>query len=146
MKVEVRLDEKCEETTVVIVAKAMTDEVNELFSRLSNQYSDLLVGFRDGNAVIIDTEDIVRAYALKQRVYIVANGFECTTRLRLYQLEERLSPGDFVRISNSEIVNLRKVRDFDLSFSGSICVRFPDGTTTYVSRRYVKKIKSILGI
>ena len=51
-----------------------------------------------------------------------------------------------MRISNSEIVNLKKVRGFDLSFAGTICVSLSDGSVTYVSRRYVSKIKQVLGI
>lgn len=65
---------------------------------------------------------------------------------RLEVLEERLDRQKFVRISNSEIVNLKKVKAFDLSFAGTVCVEFMDGTVTYVSRRYVPKIKRILGI
>ena len=67
-------------------------------------------------------------------------------RLRLYEAEERLKPFRFVRISNSEIINLKKVGSFDLSFAGTICVTLTDGSKTYVSRRYVTKIKEVLGI
>lgn len=71
---------------------------------------------------------------------------EYTVRIRLYEIEERLNPGQFVRISNSEIINLKKVKNFDLSFTGTICVELVNGMTTYVSRRYVSKVKKILGI
>ena len=52
----------------------------------------------------------------------------------------------FIRISKSEIVNLKMVDSLDLSFIGTICIKLKNGTNTYVSRRYVKKIKQILGI
>lgn len=71
---------------------------------------------------------------------------EYVLRSRLYELEERLSKELFVRISNSEIVNLKKVEKFDLSLSGTICVVLQDRTVCYVSRRYVAKIKQALGI
>ena len=146
MKVEVQLDEKCEETTVTIVAKGMTDEVNELFNRLSCQCPNVITGFREDSAAIVEADRILRVYASNQKVFIVTDDGEYTARLRLYQFEERLSGNEFVRISNSEIINLKKVRDFDLSFAGSICVRFLNGDTTFVSRRYVAKIKNILGM
>ncbi|HOQ15958.1 MAG TPA: LytTR family DNA-binding domain-containing protein, partial [Defluviitaleaceae bacterium] len=67
-------------------------------------------------------------------------------RLKLYEIEERLDKNYFVRISNSEIINLRKVKSFDLSFTGTICVKLSNDTVTYVSRRRVGKVKKILGI
>lgn len=146
MRLEVKIDEKCEETTVTIVAKEMSEDVNELINRLSNQCPDLIAGFRGDSAAIVETDKIIRVYASMQKVFIVADDDEYTARLRLYQFEERLPGNEFVRISNSEIINLKKVRDFDLSFAGSICVRFANGSTTYVSRRYVAKIKKILGL
>ena len=69
-----------------------------------------------------------------------------TVRLRLYELEERLDPHTFVRISNSEILNLKKITAMDLSLTGTIRITLEDGTSTYVSRRYVKKIKDALGL
>ena len=64
----------------------------------------------------------------------------------MYELEDRLDKNSFVRISNSEIINLKKVKGFDLSFTGTICVKMKNGRVTYVSRRYVSKIKQVLGI
>ena len=62
------------------------------------------------------------------------------------QAEEKLSGRKFVRISNSEIINLNKTANFDLSFVGTIQVKLKNGDTTFVSRRYVSEIKKILGI
>ena len=146
MKVEIKIDPGRDETTVLILAKEINDEVNELFKSLSRQDSQVVVGFRDDSATVLGVEEIMRIYAAVQKVFIVTGDGEYVSKLRLYELEERLPGNIFVRTSNSEIVNLQKVRDFDLSFSGRIGVRFLDGSTTYVSRRYVAKIKKKLGL
>ncbi|MDR2182618.1 MAG: LytTR family transcriptional regulator [Clostridiales bacterium] len=146
MKVEIKIDPNCDETTVFIIAREMSDEVNELFKNLSRQNSHVVVGFKDDSATVLDAKEIIRIYAAVQKVFVVTENGEYVCRLRLYELEDRLPSNTFVRTSNSEIVNLQKVRDFDLSFSGRIGVRFLDGSTTYVSRRYVAKIRKILGL
>jgi len=146
MKVEIRIEPDINETVVLIRAKEMNGEVGELLKSLSRQDSQMIVGFSNDSATMLAAEDIVRIYAAVQKVFIVAGDGEYVSRLRLYELEERLPSNTFVRTSNSEIINLQKVRDFDLSFSGRIGVRFLDGTTTYVSRRYVAKIKKKLGL
>ncbi len=71
---------------------------------------------------------------------------EYVLRLRLYEAEERLNGKDFVRISNSEIINIKKAIKFDLSTAGTICVSLSNGNISFVSRRYVTKIKNTLGI
>ena len=80
------------------------------------------------------------------RVYAETTRGEYLLRLRLYEVETRLDSSSFVRISNSDIINLKKVNGFDLSFAGTICVTLSSGTVTYVSRRFVAKIKQLLGI
>ena len=97
-------------------------------------------------AEVLEQGEIIRIYAASGKVFAVTNRGEYTMRLRLYEVEERLNPDQFVRISNSEIINLKRVKNFDLSFTGTICVELTNGTTAFVSRRYVSKIKKILGI
>ena len=46
-----------------------------------------------------------------------------------------------MRISNGEIINLDKVTAVDLSLTGTIRMPLGEAGYSYVSRRYVKKIK-----
>lgn len=146
MQIDVKIDSSCTEPRVVIYTQSMTDEVAELVKRLSEEKPQILSGFRDDQLFIIEQENIIRIFADSGHVVAKTESGEYTVRQRLYELEERLDRNSFVRISNSEIINLKKARGFDLSLSGTICVRMTDGAETYVSRRYVSKIKAVLGI
>ena len=103
-------------------------------------------GLKDEKIEILEQTDLIRIYANSGKVYAVTDKGEYILRLRLYEIENRLPSNQFIRISNSEIINLKKVNNFDLSFTGTICVKLSNGITTYVSRRYVPKLKKILGI
>ncbi len=146
MQIEIKIDGACREPRMILITDRMTEELNDLVRRLSGQTPQMLAGFREETMEILDPAEVLRIYAASGKVYAVTERGEYTLRQRLYELEERLGGSRFARISNSEILNLGKVKNFDLSFSGTICVTLCDGSTTYVSRRYVTKIKRVLGI
>ena len=125
MQIEIKIDEKCKEPKIIVMTDKMTDEVNAIIKRLS---------------------EIYRVFAESGKVFAETNHGEYALRLRLYEAEQRLDSKTFVRISNSDIINLRKVKSFDLSFVGTICITLSNGTVTYVSRRSVAKIKQLLGM
>ncbi len=146
MKIEVKIDAACEETKVVIFTNKVTDEIQNLARRFSQDAPQVIVGFLEDEAVILSQEQMIRVFAEGGKVFAETESGRYQLRLRLYEAEERLDSKHFVRISNAEIVNLRMVRGFDLSFAGTICVRMKNDALTYVSRRYVSKIKQVLGI
>lgn len=146
MKIELKIDKDCIETKVVIIAEKMTEEISDLMQRLSNEVPQSLVGFDGESVSLLDPTEIVRVYAAVGKVFAVLNKKEYALRLRLYEVEERLSSKNFVRISNSEIINIKKAKKFDLSMAGTICVLLSNGDSSFVSRRYVTKIKKMLGI
>lgn len=146
MKIEIKVDEKCAESQIIIMTNKMTDEINEIVKRITEQLPFVLTGFQNSEATVLEPDKIIRIYAATQKVYAVTDNGEYTIRLRIYEIEERLYQLGFVRISSSEIINLKKVKGFDLSLTGTICINFRNGSTTYVSRRYVAKIKQVLGI
>ena len=146
MHVEIKIDNTCKEPKLIVVTDKMTDEINAMIRKISEESPQILSGFRNDTLEILEQSDILRLYTSAGKVFAATDKGEYTLRLRLYELEERLDKKYFVRISNSEIINLKKVKNFDLSFTGTICVSMSDGTITYVSRRYVSKIKQVLGI
>ncbi len=146
MQIEVKIDSSCIEPKVMIWTASMTEDVRIILNKLSEQTPQMISGSKDHKIEVIEQADLIRIYASSGKVFAVTHKGEYVLRLRLYEIEERLPTHQFVRISNSEIINLKKVHSFDLSFTGTICVKFVNGTITYVSRRYVSKLKKLLGI
>lgn len=145
MKIDVTLDPALEELLVKVLSPGETEELRALLARLEEP--ERLTGFRGGEAVPLEPGEVLRFYGEDKEVRAQALGGEIyTVRLRLYELEERLPRREFVRVSHSEIVNWKKVTALDLSLSGTIRVTLEGGVATYVSRRYVKRIKEVLGI
>lgn len=146
MQVEIKIDSDCKEPKIIILTDRMTDEVNAIVRKLTKEAPQMLAGFKEDTLEILEQVQISHIYTANGKVYAVNDKGEYQLRLRMYELEDRLDKNSFVRISNSEIINLKKVNNFDLSFAGTICVTLLNGTVTYVSRRYVAKIKQALGI
>ena len=146
MKIEVKIENTYKEPKVIILTDEMTDEVNEIIRKLSENTPQMIAGFQDDLLKVLDQEEIFNLFTENGRVLARTRDGVYSLRTRMYELEERLDKKNFVRISNSEIINLKKVKAFDLSLSGTILVSLLNGTVTYVSRRYVPKIKQLLGI
>ena len=146
MQVEIKIDDSYIEPKILILTAAMTEDVNLILNKLSENTPQVISGCKNEKIEVIEQEDLIRDYAGSGKVFAVTDKGEYTLRFRLYEIEKRLNHNQFVRISNSEIINLKKVNNFDLSFTGTIRVELTNGTAAYVSRRYVSKIKKILGI
>ena len=146
MKVNVQLDEKYTEPQALILTDKITDEINRAVELISGSSAQVILGFSGERLTPLDENLITRFYSFDGKVFAVVGNEEFTLKARLYELEERLAKKNFIRISNSEIVNFSKIKNFDLSLAGTITIIFKDGSKTYVSRRYVKKIKQFLGI
>lgn len=146
MQVEIKMDAAYTEPKVIVLAAEMTEEVTRLVQKLTENNPQIISGSKAERIAVLEQSEMIRIYAANSKVFAVTDSGEYTLRLRLYEVEERLDPNQFVRISSSEIVNLKKVKNFDLSFAGTICVELMNGTSSFVSRRYVSKIKKILGI
>ena len=146
MQVEIKIDSTVREPKVIVLTDRMTDEVNEIVRKISETEPTMLAGFREDTVTVLDPEEIYRIYAANGKVFAVTAKEEYSLRMRLYEAEERFRGSSFVRISNSEMINLKTVRSFDLSLAGTIRVALKNGEAAYVSRRYVGKIKEALGM
>lgn len=146
VKVEWKIDPEQTEPKIVIHVAEKTPELEALVRRLEESLPAPLMGFADEKAVPLDLGSILRFYGEEKGVSAQTAEGAFRVRERLYELEEKLDSHTFVRISQSEIVNLKQVTALDLTITGTIKMTLTGGTVCFVSRRYVKKIKEALGL
>ncbi len=146
MNVEIVIEPGRAEPKLVLYADTVTPELARLMSRLSDNAPEVIIGYIENEAFLLNRTDILRFYAQEQKVFAKIDNCEYRVKNRIYELEEMLAGTAFVRISNSEIANFSRVASLDMGLSGTITLRFKNGETTYVSRRYVEKIKQYLGL
>lgn len=139
MKVEFRRVPGAKEIRVLVEADARTAEVEALLKRL--QAPGRIAAYDERGEVLLEMGEIIRVYTQQRRVLVDSDRGCFSLRARLYELEERLDPTEFVRISNSEIVNRRRILRLDFSLTGTIRLSLKGGMETYVSRRYVSRIR-----
>ena len=60
MKIEIQIDESCDEPKIVVMTRRVTEEISEILKKLSEDPSEMPAGFRDERANIAGNE---RAFA-----------------------------------------------------------------------------------
>ena len=96
--------------------------------------------------VLLSQREIIRVFKENRKLIIQTDRGDFIAPKTLGEIESILNSTRFLRTSRSEIINLYKVSDFDFSLSGTIRVHFDNGTSTWVSRRYVRTIQNVLGL
>lgn len=148
MNIKVTIDSKYDNLEIEIKCKEMNEEVNNIINLLTNNSNiDKLVGVKDGNKYIISLKDIVAIYSNNKKIYIkTKENIEYMIKEKLYELEYLLMNKGFMRISNSEIININEIKKLDFSFGGNIKIVTKTGYFSYVSRNYLKKFKTYFKI
>lgn len=143
MKFSYFIDKNHEEEVIVYAREE--SELIENIRKLVSAENTTITGFREDEVVVINPYQAECFIVESNKVYVLTDSGKFRIRERLYQLEESL-PDYFIKINQSCICNIRKIRKFDVSVAGTLTVIFKSGYRDYVSRRNVKKVKERLGI
>lgn len=146
MKCTFDIDPKYKELEVRVCSDRETKEAKEVFRTVQDFFDRTLMAYRENEAIPINGKDIIRIFGQNKKVYVTTAEGTFLLHERLYELEEKLDSTKFLRISGSEIVNLYKIERLDTGITGTIRMYLQENMETYVSRRYVTKIKKALGI
>ena len=144
MKVELNIDKKFEETIVTISANKVNDEIQNLVNYIENK-EDYFIGVSDGKVRLLNTEDIIRVYVENRKVYVVTVEGRFIVRKKLYEVQSTLTK-DFIKISQSEIANIKYIHSLDLGLRGTIVINYKNSDISYVSGRMLKEFKMKLGL
>lgn len=144
MNIKVIIDDNYQEPQITIKTSKITEEISNIIKTLENK--QLILGIKNETLEILEQKNIIRIYTENQKVIARTTNDIYNLKLKLYELEDILDSKYFVRISKSEIINIKYVKNFDFNILGTIIINFKNNEKSYVSRRYIPKIKKTLGL
>ena len=144
MKLELNIDEKVKETLVVVSANKIDKEVQNLINYIEYS-SEYLIGIVEDKASIIDIDEIIRVYIEDRKTFVVTLKDTYVVKKKLYEGENMVTR-NFIKISQSEIANIKFIKNLDFSNTGTIVIKYKNSDISYVSRRMIKEFKLKLGI
>ncbi len=143
MKLRIVID-KDKEEQILIYSHEKTPLI-ESIERLVEDNSPKLMGYSEKGATMLYPDEIYCFISENGKTYALTEKEKLVIKSRLYVIEGRLDDG-FVRLNQSCIANISKIRRFEANIYGSLTVVFKNGYKDYVSRRQVKTVKERLGI
>ena len=146
VSIEIQIDPECHDPVILIRTNQKNQRVEDIIHAIetcADSYP-MIAGYRDNGLEMLSQRDIFRVYneARKVRIHTAGEVFE--SKKKLTWLETVLNPDRFIRISRSEIVNIRKIDRFDFSVAGTVHIIFDDGSMTWAARRYVSAIQQAI--
>ena len=144
-KVTITQIDKREEQEVVVRCHDINGEVVSIVEKLKNRDS-ILLGIKDGKTFQINVKDIFYIESVDNKTYIYLQKDVFETKLKLYELEEKLKGTKLFRCSKSMILNIAKIRSVSPSVNSRLEASLINGEKVIISRQYVGTLKKILGM
>lgn len=146
IKINTNISSEYKEASITINAPELTDEIQNIIKYVSNinTIPNQIVASKNNEIYFIDLEKVICFFSEDKYNYVRIKDGIYKIRYKLYELEDIFKQKDFIRISNSCIININQVECFDTSILGTVLVKLKDNTQEIVSKRKVSQIMKLL--
>lgn len=146
MKVNLFVSRDIKEPYADIHTNELTDNVTKAISILeSEESSDMIAAKKGSDIALLQFSDIYMFRVEDKQVNAYTQNNSYIIKKPLYQVEESLN-GDFVRISKTTIVNLKKIQRVAPSLRGMMFIELKNGLKDNISRKYLPDFKRALDL
>ena len=146
MKVNLFVSRDIEEPYADIHTNELTDNVTKAISILESDDSNDMIAVKRGlDIAFLEFDEIFMFRVEDKQVKVFTQDKEYLIKKPLYQVEEQLS-GDFVRISKTTIINLRRIERVAPSLKGMMFIELKNGLKDNISRKYLPDFKNALDL
>ncbi len=133
-----------EEEQIVIRCRTMTPDLLRMVAQLKAQ--EALVAYSGNDIHRLNPSAVYYIESVDNKTFLYLKDKVYKSRQKLYELEEALATGDFLRASKSTIVNLAKIKSVSPALSGRFEAALENGEKVIISRQYTGDLKKRLGI
>lgn len=144
MKVNLFVSRDIEEPYADIHTNELTDNITKAMSILESDDSNEMLAVKRGSDIaLLEFSEIFMFRVEDKQVNVYTENQEYIIKKPLYQVEETLT-SDFVRISKTTIVNLKKIKRVAPSLKGMMFIELKNGLKDNISRKYLSEFKRAL--
>lgn len=145
MKIFININPELSDTELTINCSGLTAETENIIAALRMVDNQLTV-IRDGEAHILDISKIAYIETVDRRTIVYTEDDCYESKLKLYEMEEKLCSIGFLRISKSCIVRLKYIRSLKADLDRRIRITLENGEQLIASRQYADELKKRLGV
>lgn len=146
MKVNLFVSRDIKEPYADIHTNELTDNVTKAISILESDVSNDMLAVKKGSDIaLLEFSEVFMFRVEDKQVKVYTENNEYQIKKPLYQVEETLT-NDFVRISKTTIVNLKKIERVAPSLRGMMFIQLKNGLKDNISRKYLPDFKNALDL
>lgn len=145
LKISININENISDTEIVINSRSLTPEIEKIIATLRILDRQLMAD-KDGESYIIDAAKIIYVESVDRKTFVYTEEDCFESKLKLYEIEEQLCQGGFLRISKSCLVQLKFIRSLKAELDRKIRLTLENGEQIIVSRQYADELKHRLGV
>ncbi len=146
MKVNLFVSRDIEEPHVDIHTNELTGNITKAINILeSDESSDMIAVKNKSDIALLELSEIYMFRVEEKQVNVYTESNQYLIKKPLYQVEESLN-SDFVRISKTTIVNLKKIKRVAPSLRGMMFIELRNGLKDNISRKYLPDFKNALDL
>lgn len=145
MKININHDPNISEAEITVTYGYLDKELEDIIAYISLA-DNRIAGVLNNETHFIRLSDILYFETVDRKVFFYTADKTFETKMRIYQIEERLLNTPFSRVSKSTIVNLKKVMCINSQSYSRLCATLVNGEKIIVSRQYLNTIKEKLGV
>jgi len=131
--------EKEEEESVIFRVNRMAGKVSRAIDILKAP-EDLTV-YLDNQALLLPVPEVFYIESVDLKTFVCTKDNVYLSKLKLYEIEDLLNKGEFLRTSKQIIISLRKIRSVSPAGGGRFEALLMNNEKIMISRQYVPKLK-----
>ncbi len=145
LRIVINIDENLHDTEIVVNCGAMTPETEQIISALRLFDRQMTVS-KDNEIYFLDISKIIYVESVDRKTFVYTNDDCFESKLKLYEIEERLCGCGFFRTGKAYIVQLKYIRSLKSEINRKLRLTLENGEQLIVSRQYADELKRRLGV
>lgn len=145
MKITINVNPDSKDTDILISCSQLTPEIERILATLRILNQQMMVT-KETETHILDVAEIIYVEAIDRKTFVYTKNDYYESKLKLYEIEEKLMQCGFFRVSKSCLVQLKYIKSLKNDVDRKIRLTLQSGEQIMVSRQYAEEMKKRLGV